>query len=452
MELHIVPVDETENADRFILFRPLLGLAFVGNRAMVELVQATTQTIHPEELDLRGRQKAFDFLRQVGFLHPDPPLPAPPATQFQPTMAVLLMTNQCQLRCVYCYAAAGELPSEQLTIEQGRAAIDIVCQNAQALGQSQFEISFHGGGEPTYAWRVLRDCVTYARQKPLSARITLTSNGIWSTAQREWIRHHIDGLTLSWDGTPELQNRQRPFTAGQGSADVILAHIAELDKYHYPYSIRMTATNPWPGLVEGIRFICEYTGCQSIQVEPSFNQGRGGHGLADRDDCLAFAEAFLEALEITAQAGRRLMYSGARLGLVTSAFCTAPYNALIVRPGGGLVSCYEVTGATHPLARLSAIGQLQGDELQVVEPARHHLHALMADRRQQCQGCFCYWSCAGDCYTRTFVDSPEGHQRRGSRCTMNQTITRRMLLNGIAAGDGVWRREGTRRNETAGNS
>lgn len=37
VELHIVPVDEAENADKFIIFRPLLGLAFVGNRALVGL-------------------------------------------------------------------------------------------------------------------------------------------------------------------------------------------------------------------------------------------------------------------------------------------------------------------------------------------------------------------------------------------------------------------------------
>ena len=440
VELHIVPVDEAENADKFIIFRPLLGLAFVGNRALVELAQATAQTTQPEELDLKGRHKAFDFLRQVGFLQPDPPLPPPPATTFQPTMAVLLMTNQCQLRCVYCYAAAGELPHEALTTEQGRAAIDIVCQNAITLHQPQFEISFHGGGEPTFAWQVLKECATYARQKPLPARITLTSNGIWSPSQRDWIRHNIDGLTLSWDGTPEMQDRQRPFASGQGSAAAILRNIAELDKHHYPYSIRMTATAPWSALVEGIQFICQETGCQSIQVEPSFNLGRGGHGTADLDDCLGFAEAFIEALDITNRAGRRFMYSGARLGLVTTAFCTAPYNALIIRPGGMMVSCYEVTGAAHPLARISAIGQLETGELQINEPARDYLHTLMAERRQQCQDCFCYWSCAGDCYTRTFEDSPEGHQLRGARCTMNQTITRRMLLNGIADGAGVWRR------------
>lgn len=78
-----------------------------------------------------------------------------------------------------------------------------------------------------------------------------------------------------------------------------------------------------------------------------------------------------------------------------------------------MVSCYEVTGAPTLLARISAIGQLETGELQINEPARDYLHTLMAERRQQCQDCFCYWSCAGDCYTRTFEDSPEGHQLRG---------------------------------------
>lgn len=134
------------------------------------------------------------------------------------------------------------------------------------------------------------------------------------------------------------------------------------------------------------------------------------------------------------------MYSGARLGLVTPTFCTAPYNALVLSPGGTLVTCYEITSPTHPLAPISAIGVLQGDEFHIYPAARTHLHTLMAERRQECQDCFCYWSCAGDCYTRSFQINKAAHQHRGPRCLMNRVITRRMLLQGIADQAGVWRR------------
>ena len=442
MNLHIIPVDDTATSDKFIIYRPLLGIAFVGNRAMAELAQDHYKT-NREPLVIEEGDIIQAFLNRIGFLLPDPPEPPPASTTFRPTMTVLLMTNQCQLRCTYCYASAGEVPAQTLSREQGYAAIDYVCQNAIELQRPQFEVSFHGGGEPTLAWSVFQDCVAYARKQPLLARITLTSNGIWSERQRDWILANVDGLTLSMDGTPHTQNKQRPFVSGIGSASKVMANVAELDRVQFSYGIRMTATHPWQAFVEGVRFICEETNCQSIQVEPAFNTKRGGHGNADGVDCLAFAKAFMDALDIATQAGRRLMYSGARLGLVTTSFCTAPYNAFIISPAGSLVSCYEVTGTTHPLAQLSTVGQYQDSKIIVNEFSRTRLHTMMSERRQACRDCFCYWSCAGDCYTRTFENTTAGHQIRGSRCTLNREITRQMLLNGIADGVGVWRLRST---------
>jgi uncharacterized protein len=150
-------------------------------------------------------------------------------------------------------------------------------------------------------------------------------------------------------------------------------------------------------------------------------------------------KAFTEASEIASRAGRRLFYSGARLGVATSTFCTAPHSALIVNGLGELVACYEVSGHTHPLARLSKIGRIEDGQVIVDEAARARLHRLMAERRDACRDCCCYWSCAGDCYTRAFRPEQDGHLRRGVRCHMNQSLTRQLLLRGIAAGDGVWR-------------
>jgi len=175
-EIYIIPVHNGNEEDKFILFRPLIGTAFVGNRAMVNLVQGLLDgASHTNDQD-----KATTFLRSIGFLEPDPAGQPEMDGTFLPSTAVLLLTNQCQLRCTYCYASAGESQRKMLTPELGHAVIDAVHKVAQERGYPKFEVSFHGGGEPTMAWRVLKDCVAWARKKPIPAKITLTSNGIWS--------------------------------------------------------------------------------------------------------------------------------------------------------------------------------------------------------------------------------------------------------------------------------
>lgn len=430
-DLRVIPAAAGE--DRFILYRPLAGMAFVGNRAMADLVlELSTE----EGRALPGGEAGL-FLQQIGFLQPDPPPPYM-ENSFQPTSAVLLLTNQCQLRCSYCYAAAGALPKEELQADLAYPVIDTVCQTAEKLGRSFFELALHGGGEPTFAWSVLKDCVAYARSKALPAHISLTSNGIWSPAQRHWIMANLDSASLSIDGGPETQDRQRPLLNGRASSPLVMETVAALDEANFRYGIRLTATPPFSSFPDDIAYLCAHTRCRHMQVEPAFNIARGGHGEMDEAGVQAFMNAYLVAYELAMQAGRHLVYTGARLGDVKATFCTAPFGALIVNPRGELVACYEVTG-DHPLGCLSRIGRVIDGQIEIDHKARNHLHNLMAERREACRQCFCYWSCAGDCYTRSFVPSTEGHLEFGPRCRMNQQITTELLLDAISAGGGVWR-------------
>ncbi|MBN2149514.1 MAG: radical SAM protein [Anaerolineales bacterium] len=433
----------TGEPGKFIIFRPLLGLAFVGNRAMADLASRLATGGAPA-WESQPPGDALDFLRQIGFDQPDPPTPQPPlvtATNgFNPTTAVLLMTNQCHLRCIYCYADAGTRPPLTISPQVGFAAIETVCQNAIQGGQESFSLSFHGGGEPTFAWHVLRECVEYARSRPLPVRISLTSNGVWSPAMTAWIIQNIDSISFSFDGTPATQDRQRIFPSGQGSSLVVLRSLRVLDEHDFPYSIRMTVLPPWESFVDDVRYLCQQTGCRAIQVEPAFNTIRGMHAPPSDEQWQGFAETFLEAHETARQCGKRLRYSGARIETVTAAFCSAPTNALIVNPLGDLVTCYQVDNREHPLASISVIGCFSESNLNVDNTARQHLVGLIAERRAACQDCFCYWSCAGDCYSRNFHPGPDGHLIFSQRCAINRAITERLLLEAIAESRGAWRR------------
>lgn len=436
MEIFAIPVE-----DKFILYRPLLRLAFVGNRAMADLTLRLAR--HGPSSDAGVSEETTTFINAIGFLEPDPAPPPPLEPAYRPTTAVLLLTNRCNLRCTYCYASGGEGPIHDLAPELARTAIDYACQNAIEQGRPHFDLTFHGGGEPVQAWETLQQATAYARSKNLPGRISMVSNGVWSARQREWILRNMDNLSISFDGGQATQDRQRPLASGAGSFKAVMHTIEALDKAQFPYGIRMTATAPWRGrLPEDVRFICQETNCQAMQVEPAFNTRRGEHRGPAPEESKAFVEAFMDAFEIASRARRRLTYSGARPWLLARTFCTAPYGALIVNAAGKLVSCYEVADEGHPLAKMSTVGRVVGDHIAVDDRARDALLTYLEEKRATCRDCFCYWHCAGDCYTRSLAAAAVNPDASSPRCYMNRQITARILLWYIMVGDGVWRGQG----------
>lgn len=434
MELFTIPVPEEEK-ETYIIFRPLIGLAFLGNRGLVDLAYRLA-----DDPQTPLRSDISQFLQAAGYFQPDPPAPQPPSGDFDPLGLTLLLTNQCQLRCTYCYAAAGEMSRQVLPLEYGRLAIDCAAEAVLRRGAARLEVTLHGGGEPTFPWKTLQALVAYTRQKPVPASISLTSNGIWSESQTEWILAHIDGVSISMDGGPQTQNRQRPFVSGRPSSDWVMRSIAALEAHTFPYTIRMTALPPWDSLVGDMEYLCENTRCANIQVEPAFNTRRGEESGPPDGEGPGFARAFLKAHQIATQAARNLVYSGASLENVTATFCSAGYSSLIVTPEGALVACYTTTHSSHPLAPLTTIGRIQDGKIQIDESARTLLHQLMKERRQACRECYCFWSCAGDCFAKYLTPQHGGHLVYDGRCDINRSLLRDLMLQRMAASQGVWMR------------
>jgi uncharacterized protein len=448
MEVFAVPVE-----GKVLLYRPLRRLAFVGNQSMADLAMGLLGNGSGSGLYGDGTPSkdshldALEFLEKIGFLKPDPPPPPEPEGEYKPTSAVLLLTSRCNLRCIYCYAGGGERVVQDLTPEMARAAVDIVYQNAVEKKKPRFDLIFHGGGEPVQALDVIQEAVAHARTKDLPFHTSMVSNGVWSKTQREWILQNVDGVGLSVDGSPETQNRQRPLAEGKPSFPAVMHTIRALDKAGFKYSIRMTALPPWPGtLPEDVAFLCEETSAQAIQVEPAFNNQRGTHRAPTLPEAEAFIVGFKQAFEIAARAGRKLVYSGARPWVLSQAFCQAPYSLLTVSPSGRVVGCFEATDADYPLFDAAQIGFMDGRNFILDHESRKALHATLAQRKAICRACFCYWHCAGDCYSRVFAPEEYGIPGSSPRCTMNREITAYILLWYIAHGEGVWRGQGGRPN------
>ncbi|MBS3762982.1 MAG: radical SAM protein [Planctomycetes bacterium] len=426
MHLYEVPYCE-----KTILYRPLVPMAFVCNKAMVGYVRGLLkgQTVeHRADVD--------KFLDSVGFWRPDEIPPALPlAEEVLPVQAVLLMTNRCSLRCKYCYASAGTSEPVDMSFDLARVVIDEVAENAAQQHFDSFGVTFHGGGEPTLNWDVLRRCVSYAKSKSVDCELSLASNGVWARSVRDFICKEFDSVSLSLDGVKSVQDSQRPRADGGGSFEDVMESISALDAAGVSYGIRMTVV---PGheqrLVEGVKLICSQTKALSIQAEPTFTVARGRYGPFSQSFADQFVPAFITAFDLAQREGVEMYYSGARPGIATRIFCRAALSAFVLNPRGRLVTCVETSQPLADSQEEFIVGHVDHNNVYLDRGALQDFLDKQQEEREACRECFCFWHCAGDCAVRR----RSGYGKESPRCNITRSVSRELILRLIDKGKGVW--------------
>ena len=422
----------------FIVYLPLKGLAFIANAPMVNYLADINEN---PALASDEKNENINFLKEIGYFDPESiPHESGFEINYRPTVAVLCLTNTCNFNCVYCYASAGEQKKEELPVILGKKAIDLVHDNAILMQLNSFDVSFHGGGEPTLLFKKLIELTKYARSKNLPSAIELTSNGYWGKKKLDWVLSNVDRLTISFDGIEKTQNSQRPLLNGQKTFQHVFKNLKKLDENNFSYGIRVTATDQSiEELPKSIEFLCQKTNCQTIQVEPAFSHGRAVKNNKRLTKNKIFVENFMKAYDIACSFGRQIYYSGSRPWVISDIFCSANYNALVVTPEGRLTSCYEISEETHKLAKYFHFGRIEPDKIIIDQNVRKNFAGMIDERKQNCKECFCYWHCAGDCPAKTFTDKKNGHLLSGQRCSVNREITKELILRNIIAGNGIMR-------------
>jgi uncharacterized protein len=440
-ELYVIQVED----NRYLIYAPLRKVAFVGNARTVNFIADLQEGVYRKEND--SDESTVEFLRRLKIIDAgEETLPVNlcegvPA----PTCVSLLLTTACNLRCSYCYASAGDTLRESMSLEVARRGIDFVMSNALKQQKDIIEINYHGGGEPTLNWRTLTDSLDYARKKVekhnLQVTASLATNGVLVDKRIDWIVSNIQGVSLSFDGLPEAQDKHRVRLSGQGSSERVIHTLRRFDDTGFNYGIRMTATADLiPSMPDSVEYICSTFKPSTVQVEPAFQIGR----YADRTptETEEFIAAFREARCRAAKYGKELTYSGARIGILTNHFCSATQDSFALLPDGTVSSCFEAFSRTSPWGHIFFYGSpddgADGYRFDMERVA--FLRSQAVQNRKHCRGCFAKWTCAGDCLYKTLTVNGEGEFTGTTRCHINRELTKDLILSRIAEAGGLcWR-------------
>jgi uncharacterized protein len=438
-EIFSIPIED----GHYLIYAPLRRSAFVTNAKVVNFLADVGEGIYDRAIDPDG--SLIDFLRELQIV--DGGVEELPVHAFEgtpaPTAVTLFLTTACNLRCTYCYASAGDTPAKFMDLAVAKRGIDFVAENAVRQNRPQFEITFHGGGEPTVNWKTMTAAMDYATAKAtqlgLGLRATSATNGVLTDSQIDWIVGNLSAVSLSFDGLPSIQDRHRPTTTGKGSSDRVMHTMRRFDQAGFRYGLRMTVTaDQIARLPESVEFICANFAVERIKVEPAYQLGRWSE--APTAETSAFIEAYRAAHAKTESYGRKLSYSAVRLDTLTSHFCGITQDSFCLSPDGNVSACYENFSEDNKWANVFFYGQPDDEtggyrfDMQKLE----NLRRQTVNHKPYCQGCFAKWHCAGDCHHKALNVSGTDKFSGSDRCHITREITKDQILARIAQAGGVF--------------
>ena len=214
-----------------------------------------------------------------------------------PVKAMCLLVEQdCNLRCEYCFASAGDYglgKRMHMDFETGKKALDFLLENSG--DRENLELDFFGG-EPLMNWDVVKRLVTYGRNREKEYgkrfRFTITTNGLLLDDEKmDFINKEMSNVVLSVDGRKEVNDRVRKRIDGTGCYDAVMdKYKALVEKRNYEnYYVRGTFTGYNLDFCKDVLHLYEQ-GFDQISVEPVVSEPSMSYALTEKDLPAIFSE------------------------------------------------------------------------------------------------------------------------------------------------------------------
>lgn len=331
---------------------------------------------------------------------------------------VLVVTNDCRLRCRYCFTRGGE-KKDDMSIETALAAVEAGWKEKRETANS-IEILFFGG-EPTLKLDLIREVTKFIKDLPLEKTyLHMNTDGLLTEKELNWLIENGFFITISCDGPPKTQDYLRP-TAQEGrSSPQVEETIKRLVALGMVFSIRATMTryNSLPDLIN----YCADLGVKFVHFERVAVTGRANFSQVPLKE--QYVKNFNKALKIAMQREVYLITSPLmNLFFPADHFCVQlAGKKYIIFPSGKIVLCYFNKGCGYEVGQVN----VQRKELEFNGREKELKNIALPD---DCAECAFKYLCAGGCPSEN--KTATGTFRRVDKefCFINKAILHESIIS-----------------------
>lgn len=347
---------------------------------------------------------------------------------------IFFPTNTCNLRCIYCYASAGETPSINLDINKAKTWIEYVFSNLNDDVKS-ISVVFHGGGEPTNAPKLIMDIYelvkTKSAEKNLDVSVGTITNGNFEENVLEWLIREKARVTFSLDGVKEENDYFRPRADGKGSFEKAYFNIKKLKSAGLRVAIRCTLGRRNKDKINKLIDLASELGIKSINIDKLNPFGRAD----DIDDYTISDEEYnslvLEAWKYGLSKSVMLTgYFALAVNIGRYFYCNDyDTTSLSLTPEGFLSPCPEVSLLSDEISDTFFLGKLNDDgKIDFDFNKINNLKNRVTENIPDCKDCYMEFVCNGGCVVKSYRHKNDLLHINKDKCDSLRELSLKLLI------------------------
>lgn len=416
-DIFIIPLGSVQ-----LIYAPLHKVTAVVNAAAAAAVHVAVTTGDSSSVGPSLRKLVDRLLAAPDYV------PSKRQGPFSPASLSLVLTNDCNLRCLYCAPSAGDFPSISMPQHICDTALDMFADIVVRDELPTYSLYFQGG-EPTLCWDMLTHSVRRGRRiaddSGVPFRASATTNGFYSLDKAQWLADNFDYVIVSHDGPPDMHDRLRVTPNGVGSFETVDRTLRIFEDEGLPYGLGCTIDqHSQHHIPEIATYLCEQYTPHILTIDPVIQTGRCARSGVRPPQPEVFIEGVKRAGEITQSHGVRLRLSTADVRRLGRSNCGLADDRLVVCPDGGLSGCGLACSsgkATREDPYRTGEYSIKECTFEIDYERLEYVRGCGVEAFEDCRQCFCKWHCQGGCPIL-------GRSHRGIAHADMCTITRELTL------------------------